>query len=91
MEPLSATHVRFYLSVGAGVIDAIRYQIRGCPYTVAAAAWLAGRWAGANLADVQIEPRAILAELSAPVTKLGRILLVEEAFRKGLLAAAANA
>jgi len=83
-DALSGTWVRVYLRIGDGRIDEVRYEVRGCPYTVAAAALTALTWTGKTLPSASFQPRALLAELEAPVTKLGRILIVETAYRRAL-------
>ena len=90
VELLTQTRVRFFVSVRDGQIAGLRYEVRGCPYTVAAAAWMAQRWVGLAVDDVRLDARGLVAELSAPITKLGRLLVVEEAFRKSLQEAAAK-
>lgn len=91
VEPLSATHVRVYLSVSDGLVRDVRYEIRGCPFTVAAAALVAARWIGQPTHGVRLDPRGLLDELSAPITKLGRMLVVEDAYRRALQATAQTA
>jgi hypothetical protein len=86
-EPLSATHVRAYLAIRDGCIRDVRYEVRGCPYTVAAAALIAARWLGQPTCAVSIQPRQLLSELTAPITKLGRMLVVEDAYQRALQAA----
>ncbi len=86
-EPLSATQVRAHLRVVSDQILEARYEVRGCPVTVAAAALIAERWSGRTLPDARIAPRAVLADLEASVSKLGRVLVVESAFQKALQAA----
>jgi NifU-like protein involved in Fe-S cluster formation len=78
-EPLTATHVRFHLQQAGGRIAAARYEVRGCPHTIAlaalAAAWLPGREAS----DVVLDVRALATRLQAPTGKLGRFLAVQDA------------
>jgi NifU-like protein involved in Fe-S cluster formation len=72
--------VRFVLSVRSGVIDTIRFQVFGCPHTIAAASsvaqWLEGRpveFLG------RLDVRALQAALGVPVDKLGKLLRIEDA------------
>lgn len=90
-EPLSATRVRVYLLVFEDRVQDVRYEVRGCPFTVAAAALVATRWIGQPVSELVVRPRGLLDELSAPVTKLGRMLVVEDAYRRALQAAAQTA
>lgn len=81
LEPLSETRVQVYFWPQHGQVVAVRYAVRGCPHTVAAAALLAQSWqADGSLAAARPQPRALLEQLGAPVAKLGRILVVEQAF-----------
>lgn len=84
-EPLTATHVRFHLQGAAGGIAAVRYEVRGCPHTIAlaalAAAWLPGR----GPAEVGLDLRALAARLGAPTGKLGRFLVVKDAIEAAAL------
>ena len=86
-EPLSETRVRVYLAISQGCIRDVRYEVRGCPFTVAAVALLASRWIGQPTDTVAVDPRGLLSELTAPVMKLGRMLVVEDAYRRALQAA----
>jgi NifU-like N terminal domain len=90
-EPLSGTRVRVYLAVADGCVRDLCYEVRGCPYTVAAAAIVATRWLGQPTGAVSIEPRRLLSELTAPIAKLGRMLVVEDAYRRALQAAGQTA
>jgi hypothetical protein len=54
---------------------------------VAAVALLASRWIGQSTDAVAVDPRGLLRELTAPVMKLGRMLVVEDAYRRALQAA----
>jgi NifU-like protein involved in Fe-S cluster formation len=86
-ERLSGTWVRVYLRTAGGRVDDVRYEVRGCPHTVAATAWVAREWVGVDCASARMDARGLLAELAAPVTKLGRLLVVEAAYREALRAA----
>jgi len=83
--PSEGAWVRFHLRVGDGrVIDA-RFQGLGCPHTLAAAAWLAGRLPGRELAQAVPEsPESWGRDLAVPVEKLGRLLMIEDALRAAL-------
>jgi len=84
-EPLSGTRVRFFLKAEAGRVAAARYQVRGCPHAVAAAALAAGRLAGRPLADLDVDAAALAAEIEAPPEKLGRIFVIQDAIRAAAL------
>ena len=72
--------VRFQVQAINGLIRAIRFNVYGCPYTVAAvdwaAEWLEGRETGALLGLGMIDRRK---ELGVPVDRLGKLLLIEDA------------
>ncbi len=72
--------VRFQLHLLDGAIHAVRYNVYGCPDTVAAAEWTAewleGRPAGAL---DELSMRQCLEVLGVPVEKLGKLLLLEDA------------
>jgi NifU-like protein involved in Fe-S cluster formation len=82
--------VRFEARIDAGRIVACRFQAWGCPHTLAAAAlaagWLEGRPDGES---TRCDAARLLRELDAPVEKMGRLLVVEDAAR-ALLAEAAQ-
>lgn len=82
------TWVQFDLRVEAGTIRAARFLAFGCPHTIAAAAWIAeqavGRAAELLLPDT---PRGLQDRFAVPVEKLGRLLIVEDAWRAAVRAA----
>lgn len=84
-EPLTGTHVRWHLRVEAGTIREARWEVRGCPYTIAAAGLLAGRLPGRPVAAPAVDPAALAAELGAPREKLGRLFVIEDAVRAAAL------
>ncbi|HEV7631514.1 MAG TPA: cysteine desulfurase family protein [Steroidobacteraceae bacterium] len=76
------TQLRYALSVDGEVVKAARVQVYGCPHTVAAAHWVAGHLPGRNrggLAPGTAEKWRL--EVGAPVEKLGRMLIIEDALR----------
>ena len=72
--------VRFQVQVLDGTIRAARFNVYGCPYTVAAvdwtAQWLEGRPSQALEALNMRERRKAL---HVPVERLGKLLLIEDA------------
>ncbi len=84
-EPLSGTWVRVYLQAAAGRVAACRYEVRGCPHTVAALGLLATRLAGQAVAGLDVDPAALARELGAPAAKLGRIFVIQDALRSAAL------
>jgi NifU-like protein involved in Fe-S cluster formation len=74
--------VRFGVCADGGRIDAVRYEVFGCPHTIAAAAaaaeWLEGR----NLrALTEWDARTAARMLEVPTEKLGKLLRIEDALR----------
>jgi NifU-like protein involved in Fe-S cluster formation len=84
-EPLSATHVRVHLKATNGRIEVLRWEARGCPYTLALAGLLALRAPGQPLGEALPDLRALAFELGAPATKLGRFLVVQDAMAAAVL------
>jgi NifU-like protein involved in Fe-S cluster formation len=74
--------VRFFVRAKGGRLQKVRYEVFGCPHTIAAAAgaaeWLEGRDAGAlDEWDARDAARA----LEVPKEKLGKLLRIEDALR----------
>ena len=72
--------IRLHVQVLDGAIRAARFNVYGCPYTVAAADW-AAEWLegrpGAALAKLEMRERR--RALGVPLEKLGKLLLIEDA------------
>ena len=81
--------VQFDLQLAAGQVVAARFLAFGCPHLIAAAARVAEQAPGRPCAAQLPEGPAVLqALLGVPVEKLGRLLLVEDAWRAAVRAAA---
>jgi hypothetical protein len=83
------TWVQFDLltaSVDSGQrIEAVRFLAFGCPHTIAVAAYVAERAAGTAAVRRLPEPIAALQlRFEVPVEKLGRLLIVEDAWLAAL-------
>jgi hypothetical protein len=66
---------------GPAAIEAARFLAFACPHTIAVAAWVAERAAGRGPDPTLPEPLAAIAErFAVPVPKLGRLLVVEDAW-----------
>lgn len=62
-------------------IENARFLAFGCPHVIAAAAWVAEQSAGRPLETRLPEPvEALRARFEVPVEKLGRLLVVEDAY-----------
>jgi len=80
--PGQETWVRFHLTIADGIVKAARFKAYGCPHTLAVADWLTRRLPGRLRAEGPPgTPAEWAAELSVPVEKLGRLLVVEDALR----------
>ncbi len=72
--------VRFQVRVLDGIIHAARYNVYGCPHTVAAAEWTAEWLEGRPIAALcELKMRTRREALGVPVEKLGNLLLMEDA------------
>jgi NifU-like protein involved in Fe-S cluster formation len=87
-EALTATHVRWHVRLAHGRIEGVRYEVRGCPHTLAVAALLALELPGRPAARSAVDIRALAARVGAPVAKLGRLFAIEDALHTALEAAA---
>jgi cysteine desulfurase len=78
--------VQVGLREGVECVEAVRFQAYGCPHVIAVADWVAqaavGRKAGAALPEAVASLRE---RFDAPVDKLGRLLIVEDAWRTAFL------
>ncbi len=78
--PSQETWVRFHLTTASGIVKAARFKAYGCPHTLAVVDWLTRRLPGRTRDDGPPGTPALWAEeLSVPVERLGRLLVVEDA------------
>jgi cysteine desulfurase len=78
--PGEETWVRFHLTVEDGIVKAARFKAYGCPHTLAVTDLLTRRLAGRTRKDGPPgTPASWTEELSVPVEKLGRLLVIEDA------------
>jgi len=74
--------IRFLVHAQAGVIRDARVQVYGCPHTIAASSHVRQQLAGRNLASpLPGTPEEWRVTVNAPVEKLGRMLIIEDALR----------
>ncbi|MGH8229288.1 MAG: aminotransferase class V-fold PLP-dependent enzyme [Steroidobacteraceae bacterium] len=72
--------VRFHLLVENDIVKDARFEARGCPHTLATAAWLAREVRGRRCEDLPgAGPEAWARTLEVPVEKLGRLFAIEDA------------
>lgn len=83
------TWVQFDLAVqqeeACAVVREARFLAYGCPYVIAAAAWIAKKAPGVQAGGAL--PASVLAlqqRFEAPVEKLGRLLAVEDAWNDAM-------
>jgi len=90
-EPGRGVDVQFWLKCAGGRIQATSFQAYGCPHSIAAASWWAQRVRGLKSSDAeQVGWREAEQVLGVPPEKRGRLLVVEDAMRMALKAAAAR-
>ena len=72
--------VQFAVKSAGGTIQDLRYQVFGCPHTVAAADWIAEALKGQPVDMLaRIDLQAVTQELGIPRDKFGKLLLIEDA------------
>ncbi|MET0291997.1 MAG: aminotransferase class V-fold PLP-dependent enzyme [Steroidobacteraceae bacterium] len=77
--------VRWHWRIDEGRIADVRFQAYGCPATIAAMQHVAERLRDRNFGDdLPGKPADWLAAVNAPVEKLGRMLIIEDAARAAL-------
>jgi NifU-like protein involved in Fe-S cluster formation len=82
------TWVQFDLQIKAGAISAAKFLAFACPHTIAVAAWLAEQAAGRQLKPVLPESvQALRDRFAVPIEKMGRLLIIEDAWLAAVLAA----
>jgi NifU-like protein involved in Fe-S cluster formation len=86
------TWVQFDLQAASGTLQAARFLAFGCPHTIAVSAWVAEQAVGK---PVQRSLPCAVAEVcrrfAVPEEKLGRLLIVEDAWFAAVDAAIAHA
>jgi len=81
------TEVVFHLRVEEREIAEISFQAFGCPHTIAACSLATERLTGQPVnALVELTARSLAEALQAPVEKMGRMLLIEDALRNCFIA-----
>jgi hypothetical protein len=85
------TWVQFELKVSAGTISAARFLAFGCPHVIAACDIVCEEAEGSRLeARLPQSPPVLLERLGAPVEKLGRLLVIEDAWLAAVRAASGD-
>jgi hypothetical protein len=74
------TWIRIALAAPAGTVREVRFQVYGCPHTAAVCNLLRQRLPGRPLAELAPgTPEEWRTTVGAPVEKLGRFLIIEDA------------
>jgi NifU-like protein involved in Fe-S cluster formation len=82
------TWVQFDLRINAGTVSAAKFLAFGCPHTIAVAAWLAEQAVGRNVVPQLPESvQALRDRFAVPVEKMGRLLIVEDAWLAAVIPA----
>jgi NifU-like protein involved in Fe-S cluster formation len=72
--------VRFQIQVADNRLRQVRFEVFGCPHTVAAASWLAQRLEGEAVdALVRLDMQEVARTLDVPIEKMGKLLRIEDA------------
>ncbi len=82
------TWVQFDLHIHAGDVAAAKFLAFGCPHTIAVSAWLAERAVGRPVIGLLPENvQALRERFAVPVEKMGRLLIIEDAWLAAALQA----
>jgi NifU-like protein involved in Fe-S cluster formation len=85
------TWVQFDIQVQGGRVQDARFLAFGCPHTIAVASWLAEQAPGGTLRAAMPESiQALRARFQVPQEKLGRLLIIEDAWLAATAAAIAK-
>lgn len=75
----TSRHVVLYAAIEGDIVSAMRYQVRGCPYTIATFSYLASWCEGRSLSELKQLTRSHLIEtLTLPSTKVHCAALAED-------------
>ena len=79
-ESENGSRVRLAARIDAGRIAEMRFSAWGCPYLIAAAEYVCGSLEGEDARTLgAVSANDLAARLSVPATRLGRLLLIEDA------------
>lgn len=81
------TEVVFHMRTGNGQIAAMSFQAFGCPHTIAACSLATEQLVGEPVESlVRLSAGWLAATIEAPVEKMGRMLIIEDALRNCFVA-----
>jgi NifU-like protein involved in Fe-S cluster formation len=82
------TWVQFDLQINAGTVSAAKFLAFACPHTIAVAAWLAEQAVGHRVVPQLPESvQALRDRFAVPAEKMGRLLLIEDAWLAAVIPA----
>jgi hypothetical protein len=82
------TWVQFDLRINGGAVSEASFLAFACPHTIAVAAWLAEQAVGGRLQPMLPEGvQALRDRFAVPVEKMGRLLVIEDAWLAAVLPA----
>jgi NifU-like protein involved in Fe-S cluster formation len=82
------TWVQFDLRIQDGAVSEASFLAFACPHTIAVAAWLAEQAVGGRLQPMLPESvQALRDRFAVPVEKMGRLLVIEDAWLAAVLPA----
>ncbi|HEY5624419.1 MAG TPA: iron-sulfur cluster assembly scaffold protein [Gammaproteobacteria bacterium] len=74
---------RFQIEFAGSAIRTVKYRVFGCPHSIAAAAWVADALPGSEVEALdELDTHGLLRRLDAPIEKLGKLLVLEDALRR---------
>lgn len=80
--------VQFDLQVGHGIVEQARFLAFACPHTIAVCAWLTEAAIGSPaLRGLPHSVQELRDRFAVPIEKMGRLLIVEDAWRAAAAAA----
>lgn len=81
-ESVQGAKIALTVGIEGAIVIEMRFRVWGCPHLIAAAEWLCERQESKPAAALADFPLAeIMRQLSVPVEKTGRILLLEDALK----------
>jgi NifU-like protein involved in Fe-S cluster formation len=87
-NPTHGAWVQFDLQINAGAVAAAKFLAFACPHTIAVAAWLAEQAVGRQLKPALPESvQALRDRFAVPVEKMGRLLIIEDAWLAAVIPA----
>jgi NifU-like protein involved in Fe-S cluster formation len=85
------TWVQFDLQIEQGLVQAARFLAFGCPHVIAAASWTAEHAPGRSIdSGPPAGAHALRERFAVPVEKLGKLLIIEDAWAAAWHATPAN-